>query len=198
MASLANPHGLARDFGGKFLDTYLALSATRKKIRRMARIRTTSLRRLARLRRRRQREKGERTYARIPSEYRFDAGLRIAGVGRYHDEISLRTGITPTRAHRKGEPRGRAAALGLWPEDLWCLESPLGERASLDRHLEWLRTAVAPHQAYFAELVAKAAWADLCLGCLSESAYPFLSASPTSLALVKDLNLGLSFNFTCV
>lgn len=131
----------------------------------MARIRTRNRRRLAHLRRRREREKNVRTFARPASEYRFDASLRIVGIGSYHDEILIETGISPTRAHRKGEPRGRAAALGFWPEDLWCLESPLGERASLDQHLEWLRTTVEPHKAYFAELIANAAGADLCLGC---------------------------------
>lgn len=88
--------------------------------------------------------------------------------------------------------------MGCWTEDLWRLESPLGELATIDQHLEWLRARIAPHRTYFAELCARAEWADLCLGCLSDSPYPVLSASPGALALMKDLDLGLSFNFTCV
>ncbi|HEX7865897.1 MAG TPA: DUF4279 domain-containing protein [Variovorax sp.] len=164
----------------------------------MARVSTRIRRRLTHLQRRRQRQKNVRTYAQMSSRYRFDASLRIAGVGVHHDEIFSRTGIASTRSHRKGEPRGRNAALGCWTEDLWCLESPLGEQATIDQHLEWLQSRVAPHKAYFIELRARAEWADLCLGCLSESPYPFLSASPGALALMKDLDLGLSFNFTCV
>jgi len=55
-----------------------------------------------------------------------------------------------------------------------------------------------PHKVYFATLIEKAAWADLWLGCLSESAYPVLSAKPESLQLRRELNIGLVFNFTCV
>ncbi|WP_432728938.1 DUF4279 domain-containing protein [Variovorax sp. W6] len=164
----------------------------------MTRISTRTQKRLAHLRRRRQREKDRQAPARASSQHRFDASLRIAGVGAYHDEIFSRTGIASTHSHRKGELRGRSPALGCWTEDLWRLESPLGELATIDQHLEWLQAQIAPHKAYFAGLCARGEWADLCLGCLSESPYPVLRASPGALAMMKDLGLGLSFNFTCV
>lgn len=163
----------------------------------MARIPTSIKRRLARLRRRRQREIQVPTQLRSKTPFRYDACLRIAGIGDLHEEITLKTGIVATRSHKKGEKHGFGKQR-VWPEDLWLLESPLGEEASLDEHLFWLWNAIEPHKSYIAALVAKAAWADLCLGCLSESVYPVLSASSASLSLVRELNVSLSFNFTCV
>ncbi len=163
----------------------------------MARIRTSIQRRLPRLRRRRQKEIQVPTLLRSGIPFRYDASLRIAGIGEFHEEIFIKTGISPTKVHRKGEPR-TALTTKLWDQDLWILRSPLGEQASLNEHLEWLWKAVSPYKNYFAGLISKAAWADVCLGCLSESAFPVLSASADSLSLTRELNLGLSFNFTCL
>ena len=96
-----------------------------------------------------------------------------------------------------GEPRG-STLRPHWSEDLWVLGSPLGERASLDEHAAWLWQAVSPHRAYFESLLAASSRADLWLGCLSESIYPVLSLDPGSLEIVRELKLGLVFNFTCV
>jgi hypothetical protein len=163
----------------------------------MARIRTFTLRRLKHLRRRAQKVRSAPTVLRSTLPFRFDACLRIAGIGEHHEELAAHTGIVPTRSHKKGEVRSRRRDI-QWAEDLWLLESPLGEHASLDEHLIWLAQTVAPHKEYFGSLIAKASWADICLGCLSESAYPVLSAEPSSLALIRELPLALSFNFTCV
>lgn len=131
--------------------------------------------------------------------FRYDAALRIAGVGEQHDGISRETGLVPSHAHRAGERRSsRSVDLGVWVEDLWMLESPLGEAASLDEHLDWLWKAIAPHKACFERLIADAKWADVSLGCLSESIYPVLNAGAESLKITRELNLGLSFNVTCI
>lgn len=163
----------------------------------MARIPTSIKRRLSQLRRRRQKEIQRPNQLRSTTPFRYDASLRIAGIGEFHEEIILMTGISATRSHKKGETHGFGRQR-VWAEDLWILDSPLGEQASLDEHLQWLWSTVAPHKSYFSALVAKAAWADVCLGCLSESAYPILSASSASLSLVREVNVSLSFNFTCV
>lgn len=163
----------------------------------MPRINTATRKRIARARRRRLREVGVRTPTRNNFPFRFDASLRIAGVGVHHEGISIETGLVPSYVHRAGDRRSiRSPSLGVWPEDIWVLESPLGERASLEEHLNWLWRTVAPHKAYFEQLVAKAAWADVCLGCLSDSVYPFWTVPANSLDITRDLNLGLSFNFT--
>jgi hypothetical protein len=163
----------------------------------MSRIRTFVRRRLARLRRRQLREKSMPATPRGSPTFRYDASLRISGIGRHHDEIVARTGLAPMLVHLKGEPRG-STRRPHWTEDLWVLGSPLGERASLDEHAAWLWQAVSPHRAYFESLLADSSRADLWLGCLSESIYPVLSLDPGSLEIVRELKLGLVFNFTCV
>lgn len=63
------------------------------------------------------------SYGGRPRLYRFDASLRIVGVGAHHDAISLRTGLLPARSIRKGE---RRVGQRLWTQDVWLLDSPLG------------------------------------------------------------------------
>jgi hypothetical protein len=83
--------------------------------------------------------------------FRFDANLRISGIGKYHDEVELKTGIRASQLHRKGDVR-----------------------------------------------FGTATFAEVCLGCLSESVYPYFTVDPASLDITKELNVGLAFNFTCV
>lgn len=78
------------------------------------------------------------------------------------------------------------------------LSSPLGETASIDQHCQWLWETIRPHKGYFEKLIAGASSADICLGCLSESIYPFLEVDAASLTMMRELKLGLTFNFTCV
>lgn len=165
----------------------------------MTSISTSIRKRITRARRRREREVGQLSPIRNNCAFRFDASLRIAGVGDQHDRITLETGLVPSRVHRAGDPRiPRSSSLGVWPEDYWELRSPLGEDAALEEHLAWLWNAVEPHKPYFARLIAQATWANVCLGCLSESVYPFFTVGPESLDITRELNLGLSFNFTCI
>jgi hypothetical protein len=128
--------------------------------------------------------------------FRYDARLRLGGLGDVQETVFELTGLSASHAHRKGDPFGRRGSVRK--EDLWLLESPLGERASHDEHLQWLWNQIKPHHQQFQELLQCAAWADICLGCLSESPYPVLSVDPGSLHIVRELNLALSFNFTTV
>lgn len=162
----------------------------------MTRIQTIVRKRLSRARRREPKLSTRVMFFRSTTPFRYDASLRIHGVGDRHLEITEKTGLAPTRSHRRGEPRGRSGA--MYEQDLWQLKSPLGERASLQEHVLWLEAAIAPHQAYFEELTAAAASADLCLGCLSESAFPFLELGEPALGIMKKLRLGFTFNFTCL
>lgn len=165
----------------------------------MPNISTSIRKRVARARHRREREASQHTPIRNSSVFRFDASLRIAGVGEQHDTISIETGLVPWHVHRAGDRRSpRSPLLGVWPEDCWVLQSPLGEHATLEEHLAWLWSKVEPHKPYFARLIKQAAWADVCLGCLSESVYPLYTLGAASLDITRELNLGLSFNFTCV
>lgn len=161
----------------------------------MARVGSNTRRRLARAERRGQKAL-VRQSERNSTPFRYDASLRISGVGDQHDDIAKQTGIIPTHAHIKGEVHGRFTKRA-YPDDLWILSSPLGESATMDAHLIWLRNTIQPHYAYFEKLIAQASSADVCLGCLSDSPYPFWEVQPASLDLLRELKLGFTFNFTC-
>lgn len=161
----------------------------------MARVGSNSRRRLVRLERRGQKAL-VRQSERNSTPFRYDASLRISGVGGQHDDITNQTGIIPTHAHIKGDLLSRLRKRP-YPDDLWMLSSPLGESATMDAHLIWLRKTIQPHYAYFEKLIAQASSADVCLGCLSDSPYPFLTLQPASLDLLRELKLGFTFNFTC-
>jgi hypothetical protein len=136
------------------------------------------------------------TIIRSSTPFRFDACLRLGGLGDLQNRIEEVTGIAPTRSIRRGEAIGNRGKVRQ--EDLWLLASPLGETATSDEHLRWLWLQVEPLVEAFRTFIKHAAWADVSIGCLSESSFPVLSASPEALRLLKELNLGLSFNFTLV
>jgi hypothetical protein len=162
----------------------------------MAHIPTRVKRRLGRLRKRRSRERQAPSVKRSGDPFRYDAALRLAGLGDVQETITSLTGVMPTHAHRQGDLVGHRSTPRA--EDLWMLASPLGEAVSHDEHLQWLWSQIEPHADKFRELIREAAWADITLGCLSESAYPVLSVEPESLRIVRELKIGLSFNFTLV
>ncbi|MFN7855161.1 MAG: DUF4279 domain-containing protein [Acidovorax sp.] len=164
----------------------------------MSRVSTNVQRRLDRVSRRRKRVVADLSYQRRPFLYEFDASLRLSGLGEHHDEIRRQTGLEPTHSHLKGELRSPRSKMKPWEEDLWVLQSPLGNQASLDEHLEWLWIKIAPHKDYFAKLAARSVQADVVLGCLTESPYPYLTTKSSSLQLLKELNVGVSFNVTFV
>lgn len=159
----------------------------------MPAISTATRKRIARSRRKQQREIAVRNPARNNAPFRFDVSLRIAGIGEQHNGISTDTGLLASHMHKAGDQRNSSR---VWLEDIWILSSPLAENVCLEEHLNWMWDAVAPHKSYFERLVSKAIWADICLGCLSESVYPMWSVSASSLTIARELKLGLSFNFT--
>lgn len=164
----------------------------------MARISTATRRRLDRIARRHERIAGTPSYRGRNFLYKFDASLRLIGIGEHHEAITRNTGLTPTHVHRKGERRSTRSVYRPWQEDMWLLQSPLDPGASLDEHLGWLSGAIEPHSHYFRELVEQCSKADIILGCLSESPSPFLTVDAESLRMLRELKLGISFNFTCL
>jgi|SRR5450830_197191 len=161
----------------------------------MARVSTSVKRRLERFKRKQDKIVHQPSYLGRPLLYHFDASLRIVGIGQHHDTITHRTGLVPTNVHLKGQPR---FGQRLWQEDVWSLASPIEGDAPLEQHLEWLWNAIAPHIDYFRELISEASRADVVLGCFSESPYPFLTVETASLRLLREMDVGISFNFTCV
>ena len=162
----------------------------------MASIPTQVRRRLRRLRNRRARQREAPTIIQSSQPFRYDACIRLGGLGDAHEKIEKVTGIAPTRSLRRGDPVGARGKTRQ--EDLWLLASPLGETATTDEHLQWLWNQLKPHAEVFRSFIAQAAWADINIGCLSESSFPILSASATSLQLLREFDVGLTFNFTLV
>ena len=158
------------------------------------RIPTNIQRRLARLRKRSLREREAPQVMRSSVPFRYDACLRIGGLGDIQEQVLGLTGVLATKSHRKGDPVGLQGRSRQ--EDLWLLASPLGEQASHDEHLEWRWCQIRSNVEQFRILIERAKWSDVCLGCLSESAYPVLAIEPKSLEIVRELRIGLSFNFT--
>ncbi len=57
---------------------------------------------------------------------------------------------------------------------------------------------MTPRTARFEGLIAEASRADIWLGCLSERSCPVLESDAASLDILRELKLGLRFNFTCL
>ncbi|MES3020442.1 MAG: DUF4279 domain-containing protein [Pseudomonadota bacterium] len=162
----------------------------------MARIRTSTKRKLKRIRKRHVLV-SSRKFQNVTSRlFWFDASIRIGGAGKFHDEIFERTGLSPNKSHLAGD-RVSASSSNVRKEDIWILSSPFKDNEPIDQHLDWLLHAVAPHVEYLSDVVQNASWADLCLGCLSDVSYPLIATGSSATELVKRLNLELSFNFTC-
>lgn len=162
----------------------------------MTRISTSTKRKLQRIGKRQKRVAAEKHYRLTSPFFEFDASIRIGGAGSLHDAITSHTGLVASRSHLAGEP--------VWPgmskickEDLWILASPLDRNRPIDDHIDWLHEAVAPHLDFLSSVVKQAAWADPCLGCLSDVPYPMISTGASATRLIQQLDLAVAFNFTC-
>ena len=163
----------------------------------MARLRTSVIRKQSRLAHRASNKLQEKQVQIRSCLFRYDAALRIGGAGAYHEMITEKTGLLATKSHKAGDLRS-SRGKRVWDEDIWILSSPLSEDLHLDVHVDWLWSQIEPHKAFFAQVISDAAWADLMLGCKSESPYPVLYVNTESKKIIEELNLRLAFNFTCV
>ncbi len=139
---------------------------------RMTRLSTATKRKLTRIQKRHERISSTRTYPVISPYFQFDASIRIGGAGSYHESIVLATGLTPSTSYLASDKV--SARCRVRKEDLWILASPLSGNLPIDEHINWLLDAVSPHEAFLTKILEKAVWADLCLGCLSDSPYPMI------------------------
>ena len=159
-------------------------------------MRTSRRRKLKRISKRHAKISARKFYRVVSPLYKFDAAIRIGGAGKHHDAIGASTGLIATRTHLAGEKISRFLER-TWSEDFWSLSSPLDRSLPLDDHVRWLLCSVTPHIEYLNSVIKEAAWADLCLGCLSDSPYPLITVDSSATELIKKLNLQISFNFTC-
>ncbi|NHZ33078.1 DUF4279 domain-containing protein [Massilia rubra] len=163
----------------------------------MSHVRASLKRKMSRIHKRQETFSTKKLERHTSPFFEYDAALRIGGAGKFHEQIGEVTGLEPKIARLAGQPR-RPGSTFLAKEDIWVLASPLDETLPLEDHVDWLLQALAPHAGFLKEVIAQAAWADLCLGCLSEVPYPMIRAGKSSTELIKLLDLELMFNFTCV
>lgn len=163
----------------------------------MTRITTAVKRRLARVERRHEQFRREPARSVGYPLVRYDASVRIAGAGALHTAITEATGLHPTYVHLAGELASRRTGR-RYLEDMWRLQSPLPETERPAVHVDWLLATFAPHADYFRTVIPQAAWADLCLGALSEMHFPLIWNGRSGAELASLLGLDTTFNFTCV
>ena len=129
--------------------------------------------------------------------YKCDASLRIWNAGPLHERITAETGLHPTRSHLKGTKRHpNAKPEQVWKQDLWTLESPLPKSDIWDEHIRWIWAQVQPHKTFFQQGITGEVVADLCLGCMTDSEAPILRVDAGALGILRELPLGICFNYT--
>lgn len=163
----------------------------------MSHVRASLKRKLSRIRKRQETISTKKFKRHTSPFFEYDAAFRIGGAGKFHEQIGAVTGLVPKTVRLAGQPRWPHSTL-LAKEDIWVLASPLDDSLPLDDHVDWLVQALTPHAGFLKEVIAQAAWADLCLGCLSQVPYPMIAAGKSSTELIKLLDLEIAFNFTCV
>ncbi len=135
-----------------------------------------------------------------PNFFEYDACFRIAGLGTFHSEITMRTGLKASKKHLIGDlryPNAKPAKPNdVYHEDIWIIESPLPPSVSHEEHLNWLWAQISPHKDYFKIIIEKATWADVMLGCFTSSVMPILKVDQSALTILRELSVSLSFNFT--
>jgi|GEM_PF-5591985 len=158
---------------------------------------TAVLRKIDRLKGRIDKKSKYRVIASRGNLYEFDASFCITGIGLNPDSITRNTNLAPTHTHIAGEFRSKFIKK-VYKEDMWSLRSPLNGHASLDEHIAWIWSQINPHKEYLSEVILKSTSAYIILGCFTESPYPVLNINLESTKILKELNLSLAFNFTCV
>lgn len=162
----------------------------------MARISTAMKRKLGRIQKRQETLASQKSYRVTSPFFLFDASIRIGGAGKFHNEITKNTGLSPIRSHLSGD-RVSQRSTAVRNEDIWIFTSPLERTRPIEEHIDWLLNAVSPHVDYLSGITKNAAWADLMLGCLSDIPYPVIATGQSATELIRQLNLTVSFNFTC-
>ena len=129
--------------------------------------------------------------------FEYDASFRIGGAGAHHHEITEKTGLTATHTNLAGDLKyPKTKPDRVFNEDIWILKSTLPFSARHEEHIDWIWNQISPHKDYFKTIIEKAAWADLMLGCNTDCVWPVLKVDHSALAIVRELPVSLSFNFT--
>jgi hypothetical protein len=127
--------------------------------------------------------------------YAHSATLRILDAPDLHEEITLKTGMQPSHAHKIGEEKTPGAA---WDNSIWMLESPLGPQAEISEHLEWLWRQVRPHVSYFKGLKTSGVKLDIFCGFRTDTDTGGFSIEPSALAIVTELQIPIEVSVIVV
>ncbi|MCC6192133.1 MAG: DUF4279 domain-containing protein [Anaerolineales bacterium] len=123
------------------------------------------------------------------------ATFRLIGKDVDPDAASNMLGLTPSRAFRKGDPRGESKT---WPHGLWTITSQHAvDSTDLARHIEWLLDQLEPVRDQLESLRDGDVKADI--DCFFESltGHGGPTFGPQLLARIAslDLELGLDIYF---
>jgi hypothetical protein len=79
---------------------------------------------------------------------------------------------------------------------MWSLDSPLPRSEPWETHVQWLWDQVRPHKDLFHMMLSGEAAGDLSLGCMSDCEAPLLRVEAAALEILRELPLGICFNYT--
>ncbi|QIF02549.1 DUF4279 domain-containing protein [Roseimicrobium sp. ORNL1] len=129
--------------------------------------------------------------------YKYNVSLRIWNAGAFHQRITEVTGLLATDSHLKDTkhyPDGPPD--WLWKHDLWELESPLPKSESWENHIQHIWEQIRPHRDFFSTIISGDVVADICLGCMTDCEAPILRVDQGALEIMRQLPLGIAFNYT--
>jgi len=81
-------------------------------------------------------------------EPKCHVGFSVIGSSLDFDTISAALNQTSAQSGRAGSQ----GALGVLPEDVWTISSPIGPLRPLEEHLRWLQTQLQSHVDYLRDL----------------------------------------------
>ncbi len=113
------------------------------------------------------------------------ASLRIFGPNLDFERITRELGTPPTHTHRTGD-LNRVGK--LYENDMWSLDSKLGEQQSLDEHLRWLHRTLSPHHE-FLRTAKRTALVDVFLSYLSDEDQAGFEISPEAFKIFSELEI---------
>ena len=121
--------------------------------------------------------------------FRFGVGLRIKDAPFLHGEITETLG-QPTECHVAGEAVWNNPERH-WPNDIWLIDSPLGDEKDINEHLAWLADFIRPHHARLAEWRSRGAHIDVYMYYDCDEEHRGFGLRPDAISLLAALGVPL-------
>ena len=125
----------------------------------------------------------------------FIVSFRVMGENLDPGSVSRALGVEPTESHKAGSERPSSGGRKYSPfrEGIWCLTSTLGEKATLDEHLDELLSCLSSRRPALNALKNQGFRQDIFVGVFSSDGNTGFTVS-TSIE-TRLLQLGLKLNF---